>query len=55
MEEGHIQVEVKPDGDDILFRVIDDGVGMSPEQVEAIINQKPKDHTASASGTSTTG
>ena len=45
VEEGHIQVEVKPDGDDILFRVIDDGVGMSPEQVEAIMNQKPKDHT----------
>ena len=45
VEEGHIQVEVKPDGDDIVFRVIDDGVGMSPEQVKAIMNQKPKDHT----------
>ena len=45
VEEGHIQVEVKPDGDDIVFRVIDDGVGMSPEQVQAIMNQKPKDHT----------
>ncbi len=45
VEEGHITVEVCPDGRDILFRVRDDGVGMTPEQVAAILNKGPSDRT----------
>ena len=45
VEEGHITVQVCPDGQDILFRVRDDGVGMSPEQVAAILNKGPSDRT----------
>ena len=45
VEEGHITVEVCPDGQDILFRVRDDGVGMTPEQVAAILNKGPSDRT----------
>ena len=45
VEEGHILVEVCPDGEDILFRVVDDGVGMSPEQVQAILDRGPSDRT----------
>ena len=45
VEEGHIAVEVCPDGQDILFRVRDDGVGMTPEQVAAILNKGPSDRT----------
>ena len=45
VEEGHITVEVCPDGEDILFRVRDDGVGMTPEQVAAILNKGPSDRT----------
>ena len=35
VEDGHIEVQVCPDGGDILFRVTDNGVGMSAEQVDA--------------------
>lgn len=45
VEEGHITVQVCPDGQDILFRVRDDGVGMTPEQVAAILNKGPSDRT----------
>mgnify|MGYP000211213114 FL=1 len=45
MEEGRIQVEVLQDGEDILFRVRDNGVGMSQEQVDAILEQDPEDRT----------
>ena len=45
VEEGRIQVEVLQDGDDILFRVRDNGVGMSQEQVDAILEQDPEDRT----------
>ena len=45
VEEGHITVQVWPDGQDILFRVRDDGVGMTPEQVAAILNKGPSDRT----------
>ena len=33
------------DGEDILFRVRDNGVGMSQEQVDAILEQDPEDRT----------
>ena len=45
VEEGHIDVQVKQDGDDIVFRVQDNGVGMSPEQIESILKRGPKDRT----------
>ena len=45
VEEGQITVQVCPDGEDILFRVRDDGVGMTPEQVAAILNKGPSDRT----------
>ena len=45
VEEGYIRVEVCQDGDDVLFRVQDNGVGMSPEQVAAILEQDPEDRT----------
>lgn len=45
VEEGHIDVQVKQDGDDIVFRVQDNGVGMSPEQIDAIMQRGPKDRT----------
>ena len=45
VEEGRIQVEVLQDGEDILFRVRDNGVGMSQEQVDAILEQDPEDRT----------
>ena len=45
VEEGCIRVQVCQDGEDILFRVQDNGVGMSPEQVAAILQQDPEDRT----------
>ncbi len=45
VDEGRITVEVCREGEDILFRVRDNGVGMSREQVDAILNQSPGDRT----------
>ncbi|HJD21622.1 MAG TPA: sensor histidine kinase [Candidatus Gemmiger faecigallinarum] len=45
VEEGHIEVQVRPEGDDIVFRVTDDGVGMSAEQADAILHREPGDRT----------
>ena len=45
VEEGHIDVEVFPDGEDIVFRVTDNGVGMSPEQAASILQRGPSDRT----------
>ena len=45
VEEGHIDVKVCQDGDDILFFVRDDGVGMSAEQIAAIMQHGPQDRT----------
>lgn len=45
VEEGHIEVEVLQDGGDILFRVTDNGVGMEPDQVNAIFRREPGDRT----------
>ena len=40
-DEGHITVEVCQEGEDILFRVTDNGVGMSAGQVKAILSRTP--------------
>lgn len=45
VDEGRIDVRVRFDGDDIVFSVQDNGVGMSPEQLEAIMKHGPTDRT----------
>lgn len=45
VDEGHIQVRVGQEGDDIVFRVQDNGVGMSGEQVRAILEEDAQDRT----------
>jgi two-component system, sensor histidine kinase ChiS len=39
-EVGHIELNVKQEGDKLSIRVTDDGVGMEPDVVEAIINKE---------------
>ena len=39
VDSGHIEITVKPDGDDILLIVADDGIGMEPEQVAALLQE----------------
>lgn len=45
VEEGHIEVTVRQDGEDILFVVTDNGVGMEEEQLKAILHREPSDRT----------
>ena len=45
VEEGRIDVRVRSDGEDIVFSVQDNGVGMSEEQIEAIMQHGPTDRT----------
>ncbi|MCI8422794.1 MAG: sensor histidine kinase [Lawsonibacter sp.] len=45
VDEGRIHVRVTQEGDDILFCVEDNGVGMSAEQVAAILAQDAQDRT----------
>ena len=45
VDDGRIDVLVRQDGDDIVFSVRDNGVGMSEEQIEAIMQHGPTDRT----------
>ncbi len=45
VEPGHIEIEVCADGNDILFKVSDDGIGMAPEQVAMLLHSEPGDRT----------
>ena len=45
VDEGHITVQVRQDGEDIVFIVQDNGVGMSAEQAAAILRQDDQDRT----------
>ncbi len=45
VDEGSIDVYVRQDGDDIVFRVMDDGVGMSQEQIVAIMEHDPQERS----------
>ena len=45
VDSGHIEITVKPDGDDILLIVADDGIGREPEQVAALLQNEPSDRT----------
>ena len=41
VDEGLIDIRIFAEGDDVLFTVQDNGVGMEPEQIEAIFRQNP--------------
>ena len=45
VQEGEIRISCRADGDDILFTVEDNGTGMEPEQVQAILRKERSDHT----------
>ena len=45
VDEGRIDVDVRQVGDDIVFCVEDNGVGMSQEQIVSIMEHGPKDRT----------
>ena len=45
VESGHIEIEVCRDGEDILFKVSDDDIGMAPEQVAELLKNEPSDRT----------
>lgn len=45
VDEGHISVQVAQEGECLVFRVEDNGVGMSPEQAETILRQDGQDRT----------
>ena len=45
VDPGHIEIEVCGDGEDILFKVTDDGIGMSQEQVAELLKNEPSDRT----------
>ena len=45
VDEGVILVQVRQDGEDIVFSVQDNGVGMSSEQIHSILRHGPKDRT----------
>lgn len=45
VEPGHIEIEVCADGEDILFKVSDDGIGMPQEQVAELLKNEPSDRT----------
>ena len=45
VDEGHITVRVRQDGEDIVFTVQDNGVGMSAEQAAAILREDAQDRT----------
>ena len=41
VDEGYIEIRVRAEGEDVLFTVEDNGVGMEPEQIEEIFRRKP--------------
>ncbi|MEA4964494.1 MAG: sensor histidine kinase [Oscillospiraceae bacterium] len=45
VEEGEIRITVRADGEDILFTVEDNGVGMEQSQVDALLHREPGDRT----------
>ena len=45
VEEGRIDVQVWRDGEDIVFCVQDNGVGMSREQISSIMQRETTDRT----------
>ena len=45
VEEGRIDVRVREEGEDIVFYVQDNGVGMTHEQLRSIMERSPTDRT----------
>ena len=45
VDEGHIDVRVYQEGEDIVFTVRDNGVGMSQELVDSLLNRTATDRT----------
>ena len=45
VDEGRITVQVRQDGEDIVFTVQDNGVGMSDELIRSILERGPEDRT----------
>ncbi len=45
VEEGEIVISLKEEGEDLLFLVEDNGAGMEPETVQAILSKERSDHT----------
>lgn len=45
VDEGEIRITLRADEEDILFIVADNGVGMEPEQIEAIMRKERSDRT----------
>ena len=45
VDEGRIDVQVRQDGDDIVFIVQDNGVGMSEDTIRAVLERDPTDRT----------
>lgn len=45
VDEGCINISVHSEGEDVVFVVEDNGMGMAPEQVEAILSKERSDHT----------
>lgn len=44
-EAGHIQIEIRDKGDTILLSVEDNGIGMTEEECEEILNREARDRT----------
>ena len=44
VDEGEIVITVHPDGEDVVMTVSDNGVGMEPEQIAAILQKERSDH-----------
>lgn len=45
VDDGHICIRIYCEGEDIVMEVIDNGVGMSPEQSHSILYKEPEDKT----------
>ena len=43
--EGNIQIRIYSEGEDVIFRVEDNGVGMSEEQCRSILHKEPGDNS----------
>lgn len=45
VDDGHIGIHIYAEEDDIVMEVIDNGVGMTPEQIHSILYKEPGDKT----------
>lgn len=45
IDEGEIQIRIYEEGNDIVFQIEDNGVGMTEEQCREILHKEPGDRT----------